>query len=92
MSATSLPSHPGLVTFGFRQDFVELLGSCSLSDETVRRAKACIQSLIAAKEEFGGANGASQLTGSALVANADRSQALLNRHAKLDKWIQFGAQ
>jgi 8-oxo-dGTP pyrophosphatase MutT (NUDIX family) len=29
-------------------------------------------------------------TGSALVVNADGSQALLHHHRKLDKWMQFG--
>jgi 8-oxo-dGTP pyrophosphatase MutT (NUDIX family) len=74
----------------FRDDVLGLLGAYEPSDEGERKAKEAILGFIGEHEILGRGNPAGHLTGSAFVVNESRTEALLNHHAKLDKWMQFG--
>jgi 8-oxo-dGTP pyrophosphatase MutT (NUDIX family) len=74
----------------FREAALGLLGAYDPSDAGERSAKASILRFIAENEELGRPNASGHLTGSALVVDAGRTKLLLNHHAKLDKWMQFG--
>jgi 8-oxo-dGTP pyrophosphatase MutT (NUDIX family) len=75
---------------GFRGNVLALLGAYEPSDANEARAKAEILRFIAENEVLGRGNAAGHLTGSAFVVNAARTRALLNHHAKLGQWMQFG--
>jgi len=74
----------------FRENLLRLLEAYSPADPEERRARSGILDFVAGSEVLGRGNPAGHVTGSALVVNPDRTKMLLNHHAKLDRWMQFG--
>jgi ADP-ribose pyrophosphatase YjhB (NUDIX family) len=73
-----------------KEELLGLLSAYEPSDAGEIDSKTAILGFVANSDELGRPNGAGHLTGSAFVVNRSRDKALLNHHAKLDMWLQFG--
>ena len=94
-----IDAHPGLrigptassiASLSARADALALLGAYAPRDPGERAAKARILEFVEANEELGRSNTAGHLTASALVVDAAFGRLLLDHHAKLGIWVQFG--
>jgi 8-oxo-dGTP pyrophosphatase MutT (NUDIX family) len=100
MEASALiDAHPGLrigptassiARLSARSDALALLGAYAPRDPGERAAKARVLDFVDANAELGRPNPAGHLTASALVVDAAFGRLLLNHHAKLGIWVQFG--
>lgn len=71
----------------------ELIGLLSIYEPRYAEeigAKAAILGFVADNVELGRPNDKGHITGSAFVVSRSGDKVLLNHHAKLDKWLQFG--
>lgn len=79
-----------IASLNARTDALALLGAYAPRDSGERAAKARILDFMEKNEELGRPNPAGHLTASALVVDAAFGRLLLNHHAKLGIWVQFG--
>lgn len=75
---------------GQRADLLSLLAAYGPSDPGEEEAKSRIVEFVMENVELGRPNPAGHVTASALVVDAVFGRLLLNHHAKLGIWIQFG--
>lgn len=75
---------------GQRADLLSLLAAYGPSDPGEEEAKSRIVEFVMENAELGRPNPAGHVTASALVVDAVFGRLLLNHHAKLGIWIQFG--
>lgn len=74
-----------------RQNIIKELEQYAPDDASEEASRRSILDFIAANENcFERGNRAGHVTGSALLVNSARGQALLNYHKFLDKWLCFG--
>jgi 8-oxo-dGTP pyrophosphatase MutT (NUDIX family) len=84
------PTASSIASLSARSDALALLAAYAPRDSGERAAKARILDFIDKNEELGRPNPAGHLTASALVVDAAFGRLLLNHHAKLGIWVQFG--
>lgn len=73
-----------------RAELEALLARYAPEDGVEAASVAAIRRFASEAAVLGRANLAGHLTASALVVNRGRTRILLNHHAKLGKWLQFG--
>jgi len=79
-----------IASLNARSDVLSLLASYGPSDPGEEKAKSRIADFVAANTELGRPNPAGHITASALVVDASFGRLLLDHHAKLGIWVQFG--
>lgn len=75
---------------GQRADVLSLLAAYGPAEPGEAEAKSRIADFVAANAELGRPNPEGHLTASALVVDAAFGRLLLDHHAKLGIWVQFG--
>jgi len=75
---------------GQRADILSLLAAYVPADPGEKEARSRIAAFAAANAELGRPNPAGHITASALVVDAAFGRLLLDHHAKLGIWVQFG--
>ena len=79
-----------IASLSVKSDVLALLGAYAPRDEGECAAKARILDFVEGNEELGRPNPAGHVTASVLVVAAAFGRLLLNHHAKLGIWVQFG--